>query len=136
LAAELSEVNGGRSNVLVVVDQAEELLTRSGVREQQAFLHQWGQPIIGHTNTVQDVEFSPDGTLLATASWDNTSRLVAVAESYSISQPLAGHKDAVNGVAFSPDGKLLATASADMTARLWGRGLWKVARRAGHRPQG
>jgi WD40 repeat protein len=102
LAAELSEVNGGRSNVLVVLDKAEELLTRSGVREQQAFLRQWGQPIIGHTYTVQDVEFSPDGTLLATASWDNTSRLVAVAESYSISQPLTGHEDAVNGVAVQP----------------------------------
>jgi WD40 repeat protein len=42
LAAELSEVNGGRSNVLVVLDQAEELLTRSGVREQQAFLRLLG----------------------------------------------------------------------------------------------
>src|SRR4029453_1004185 len=28
----------GRVNVLVVIDQAEELLTRTGVREQQAFL--------------------------------------------------------------------------------------------------
>jgi hypothetical protein len=42
LAADLSEVNGDRSNVLVVVDQAEELLTRSGVREQQAFLRLLG----------------------------------------------------------------------------------------------
>jgi energy-coupling factor transporter ATP-binding protein EcfA2 len=41
LAVELADlgVNGdGEPSVLVVVDQAEELLTRSGVREQQAFL--------------------------------------------------------------------------------------------------
>jgi energy-coupling factor transporter ATP-binding protein EcfA2 len=41
LAAELAELSGnsgGRPSVLVVVDQAEELLTRSGAREQQAFL--------------------------------------------------------------------------------------------------
>ena len=47
LAAELGELAGasvpggaanGRVSVLVVIDQAEELLTRTGVREQQAFL--------------------------------------------------------------------------------------------------
>jgi WD40 repeat protein/energy-coupling factor transporter ATP-binding protein EcfA2 len=41
LAAELAELSGngdGRPSVLVLVDQAEELLTRSGVGEQQAFL--------------------------------------------------------------------------------------------------
>jgi WD40 repeat protein len=48
LAGELGElasasVRGGaassRVNVLVVIDQAEELLTRTGIREEQAFLH-------------------------------------------------------------------------------------------------
>jgi WD40 repeat protein len=43
LASELAEMNGGESNsgepnVLVVVDQAEELITRSGEHEQQLFL--------------------------------------------------------------------------------------------------
>jgi Novel STAND NTPase 1 len=47
LAVELGELSGatvgggavdGRTSVLVVIDQAEELLTRTGVREQQAFL--------------------------------------------------------------------------------------------------
>jgi WD40 repeat protein len=40
--AELSINGGGRPSVLVVVDQAEELLTRSGVREQQGFLRLLG----------------------------------------------------------------------------------------------
>jgi WD40 repeat protein len=40
LAVELAELeeNSRRSNVLVVIDQAEELVTRSGAHEQQAFL--------------------------------------------------------------------------------------------------
>jgi WD40 repeat protein len=38
LAMELGELNGGRSSVLIVVDQAEELMTRTAVREQQTFL--------------------------------------------------------------------------------------------------
>jgi hypothetical protein len=48
LAVELGQLAGatarggagdGRTNVLVVIDQAEELLTRTGIREQQAFLN-------------------------------------------------------------------------------------------------
>jgi WD40 repeat protein len=38
LARELARLGGARPSVLVVVDQAEELITRSGVREQRAFL--------------------------------------------------------------------------------------------------
>jgi WD40 repeat protein len=44
LAGELAEMTGGsdESNVLVVIDQAEELLTRSGEGEQQSFLRLLG----------------------------------------------------------------------------------------------
>jgi energy-coupling factor transporter ATP-binding protein EcfA2 len=39
LAGELAEISGGEEpNVLVVIDQAEELITRTGEREQQSFL--------------------------------------------------------------------------------------------------
>jgi len=39
LAGELAEISGGEEpNVLVVIDQAEELITRSGEREQQLFV--------------------------------------------------------------------------------------------------
>jgi WD40 repeat protein len=77
--------------------------------------------LTGHTGYVSDVAFSPDGTLLATSSDDNTAGLWDTTRR-GTTEPLAtltGHTDLVSGVAFSPDGTLLATSSGDGTARLW-----------------
>jgi WD40 repeat protein len=64
------------------------------------------------------VTFSPDDTLIATASDDTTARIWDT----TTGQPrtaLIGHTSGVNALAFSPDGTLIATASADGTMRLW-----------------
>jgi len=71
-----------------------------------------------HTDSVGDVEFSPDGTLIVTASNDNTARLWDVKTSKQL-HVLKGHKGDVYRVAFSPDSKQVVTASEDKTARLW-----------------
>lgn len=72
----------------------------------------------GHTNGVWSVKFSPDGTLLASGSVDQTVRLwdVATGECLNI---LEGHTNWVRSVKFSPDGTLLASGSYDQTVRLW-----------------
>ncbi len=79
------------------------------------FLH----TLEGHTGRVRSVVFSPDGTLLASGSWeDETIRLWNTTTGEHI-RTLIGHTSGVYSVAFSPDGTTLASGSKDGTIRLW-----------------
>ncbi len=70
---------------------------------------------VPHNGSVQDVRFSPDGTLFATASGDSTARVWETATGQPRSRAML-HGDWVNSVRFSPDGSLLATACGAATA--------------------
>jgi WD40 repeat protein len=72
----------------------------------------------GHRDSVRAVAFSPDGSVLASASTDSTVRLWAVGTGRELAQ-LTAHHASVQSVAFSPDGKLLASAGGDGKIRLW-----------------
>jgi hypothetical protein len=74
--------------------------------------------LAGHRGAVYGIAFSPDGTRLATASWDGTAKVWEVASGREL-RTLSGHTAAVEGIAFSPDGTRLATASADKTVRFY-----------------
>jgi dipeptidyl aminopeptidase/acylaminoacyl peptidase len=71
----------------------------------------------GHTAYLTAAAFSPDGTVLATASGDRTIRLWNVETGITL-HTLAGHEEGVTGIAFGPGG-LLATVGGDRMLWLW-----------------
>ena len=71
-----------------------------------------------YDSPINNIAFSPNGTLLASGSVDNTVQLW-IPDTETLQATLQGHTDSVLSVAFDPNGALLASGSADGTVRLW-----------------
>ena len=81
-------------------------------------LPQYIATLDGHTDRVPSMSFSPDGTILASASWDGAVKLWDVSTKENIAT-LEGQRGSVYSVSFSPDGTILASGNADGTVELW-----------------
>src|SRR5262249_2059888 len=64
----------------------------------------------GHTNAVEAIAISPDGTTVATGSWDNTVRTWNAADGKLLTT-FSGFPSGLASVVFHKDGRELAAAS-------------------------
>jgi WD40 repeat protein len=87
---------------------------------------------LGHTNMVTRFAFSPDNTMLLSASWDQTARLWSVPHGQPLGHPLT-HMTNVELCAWSHDSRHMATAQNDGLIRVWQRPVDDpvIARQAG-----
>ncbi|MBW4585824.1 serine/threonine protein kinase [Aetokthonos hydrillicola Thurmond2011] len=74
--------------------------------------------LLGHTQGIRSIAFSPHEHIFATASDDKTLKLWN-ADTLEEIYTLLGHTGAVKSVAFSGDGQFLASGSWDKTVKLW-----------------
>ena len=84
------------------------------------------QRMVGHQKQVNHVTFSPDGTLIASAGFDNHIKLWDAKDGKFLFT-LRGHVGAVYQCAFSPDSRLLVSASKDTTLKAWDVRTGKLA---------
>ncbi len=74
--------------------------------------------LTGHTGWITALKFSPDATMLASASTDGTVRLWN-ADNGKQHALLKGGGQGPNAVLFSPNGKRIATQNSNGVVRLW-----------------
>ena len=74
--------------------------------------------LIGHSDPVTSVCFSPDGSKIVTGSMDKTVKIWDATNGACVST-LEGHSKTVSSVCFSSDGSKIASFSMDNTVNIW-----------------
>ena len=124
LVSELTDFPGKVNSVQFSTD-GRFLVTASGITGLYGRAQVWDvkqnrliRTFEGHRDTMYAAALSPDGSMLATASYDRKIVLWDAASGKQV-RTFEGHNGAVFDLAFHPDGTILASASADQTIKLW-----------------
>ncbi|KIW49837.1 hypothetical protein PV05_11482 [Exophiala xenobiotica] len=78
-------------------------------------------PLIGHSNYVYSLAFSPKGNMLVSGSYDEAVFLWDV-RAGRVMRKLPAHSDPVRGVDFLRDGTMVCSCSSDGLIRVWDAG--------------
>jgi WD40 repeat protein len=104
--------SAGSSESIVFVDASEKMNI-----EANSGLDQFPSKLTGHYGLVSSLCFSPDGSLLASGSYDSIVILWKINDGSVVHH--LNHKDRVAAVAFSPAGNIVVSAGTDKTIKLW-----------------
>ncbi|CAN0916744.1 Protein HIRA [Linum grandiflorum] len=86
----------------------------------------------GHSADVVDLNWSPDDSILASGSLDNTVHVWNMSNGICTAV-LRGHSSLVKGVTWDPIGSFIASQSDDKTVIIWRTSDWSLAHRTdGH----
>ncbi len=76
------------------------------------------QVLIGHTDPVYAVDFTPDGRWIVTGSFDKSLKLWDAQKLQPV-RTMTGHTGLVLSVRVSKDGSRIASGGLDKTIKLW-----------------
>ncbi len=99
-----------RNSILTVGGSEARIWDKHTYREEMSF---------SPHGAVAAADFSPDGQLIVTGSWDNSAKIWDVNTGHAVRKLIGGHSGYINSTVFSPDGRHILTGSDDMTAKLW-----------------
>ncbi len=115
----------GKVNSIRFSQDSKSLVAATGVSGLYGLAQVWdvksgkkGRTFKGHRDVVFSAVLSPDGKIVATASYDRMIMLWDAATGKQL-RVLRGHNDAVYDLDFNSDGTVLASASGDETIKLW-----------------
>jgi len=74
--------------------------------------------VVGHTDSVTAVAYSPDGSRIVSGSDDNTLKIWDASSGKQLAT-LSGHTSSVDAVAYSPDGSRIVSGSYDNRLKIW-----------------
>lgn len=78
------------------------------------------QTLTGHLFSVASLCYSPDGTMLASGSYDKTIKIWSFKTGIGIPiKKLEGHTSQVNSVCISPDNNRIVSGSFDRRIIIW-----------------